>query len=92
MSLLIFHHAWWFPLVIFSWENHRTREQIKVGRKGATSETITKKYTVKQSAKNYEWKTQCMMEYKKRHIHTYYTKNKNRRCEEQLNSGSFKNM
>jgi hypothetical protein len=46
----------------------------KLVGKSATSEIITKKYTVKQSAKNGEWKTPCMTEYKKRHIHTYHTK------------------
>jgi hypothetical protein len=47
-----------------NWENHRIREQTKVGRKSATSEIITKKYAVKQSAKSDEWKTPCVTEYK----------------------------
>jgi hypothetical protein len=34
--------------------------------KSATREIITKKYTVKQSAKNDEWRTPCMTENKKR--------------------------
>jgi hypothetical protein len=47
------------------------------------------KYELYQS---YEWKTPCMTEYKKRHIHTHITQNKNRRCEEQLTAEVFKNM
>jgi hypothetical protein len=57
-----------------NWENHRTENKSRLVEKSATSEIITKKHTVKESAKNDEWKTPWMMEYKKRHLHTYYTK------------------
>jgi hypothetical protein len=56
-------------------QDPRTKKNQGLVRKSATSEVITKKYTVKNKVlKNDEWKTPCMTEYKKRHIHTYHTK------------------